>query len=128
MVLELNKRIKASGQQKVGILEEIKAGGKQTAELFWEKARLELEAVDLGDPPPPRPAAQDWLSRPAERGRGRGMYPVRIFLRSPSQMTEIPIHLGYPVCRGLVAAVSVWRAPAGRGAVAGELLWRWARS
>jgi hypothetical protein len=53
MVLELNKRIKASGQQKVGILEEIKAGGKQTAELFWEKARLELEAVDLGDHPPP---------------------------------------------------------------------------
>lgn len=41
------------------------------------------------------------------------MYPVRIFLRSPSQMTEIPIHLGYPDRSGLVAAVSVWRAPAG---------------
>jgi hypothetical protein len=55
------------------------------------------------------------------------MYPVRIFLRSPSQMTEIPIHLGYPVRSGLVATVSVWRAPAGRGAVAGELWRRLAR-
>jgi hypothetical protein len=46
-VLELNHRIKQSGGQKVLILEEIKAGGKQTAELLWEERRLGLEAHDL---------------------------------------------------------------------------------
>ena len=31
----------------MSILEEIKAGGKQTAELLWEQQRLGLEAHDL---------------------------------------------------------------------------------
>ena len=48
-VLELNHRIKQSGGAKVGILEEIKAGGKQTAELHWEQKRLVLEAHDLDE-------------------------------------------------------------------------------
>ena len=39
--------IMCAAVSQVSILEEIKAGGKQTAELLWEQRRLGLEAHDL---------------------------------------------------------------------------------
>ena len=47
VVMELNRYIKIRGREKVSILEEIKAGGKRTAELNWEKRRCMVETHDL---------------------------------------------------------------------------------